>query len=219
MFPKVLTALPTTLLIVLVATIIGILFGILLAFVRLERIPGLNQVAICFVSFIRGTPILIQMFIVYFGLPPLLRNIGIDISTWDKIYFIFVTYGINTGAYFSEIFRSSILSVPKTQMDAARSVGLSRASTYKRIIIPQSIPIAIPGVGVMMTNLLQDSSLAFAFGILDVIGKARTLGQLRNRSIEGYIVSAVIFTVLAIGIEKSFALLEKRNRGNVQKSQ
>jgi L-cystine transport system permease protein len=174
----------------------------------------LNQLAICFVSFIRGTPILIQMFIVYFGLPPLLRNLGIDISSWDKIYFIFVTYGINTGAYFSEIFRSSILSVPKAQTDAALSVGLSRRSTYTRIILPQSVPIAIPGVGIMMTNLLQDSSLAFAFGILDVIGKARTLGQLRNRTIEGYVVSATIFVLLAIGIEKSFALLEKRNRVN-----
>lgn len=215
LFPKVLPALPQTLLIVMLATVFGIIIGIILVFLRLEKIPLLYQLATIFISFVRGTPILIQMFVVYYAFPQFLKLIGIDISDWGSITFIYITYSINTGAYFSEIFRSAILSVPKAQTDAAYSVGLTRTQTYLRVVIPQSVTIALPGVGVIVTNLLQDSSLAFTFGILDVIGKARIIGQLKNRMIEGYVVSAVIFVVLAIVFERFFAFLEKKNRVHI----
>jgi len=214
-FPKVLQALPQTLLIVVIATVCGIFLGILLAFSRIERIPLLNQLSILLISFIRGTPILIQMFLFYFFIPSALSVLGIDISEWDKSIFIYITYSINTSAFFAEIFRSAILSVPKAQSDAAYSVGLSRAQVYGRIIIPQSISIAIPGIGVLVTSLLQDTSLAFTFGIFDVVGKARLLGQMRNRLIEGYVVSAVIFIVLSVFVERGFAVAEHKTKVNI----
>jgi L-cystine transport system permease protein len=214
-FPEVFKALPQTLLIVTIATIGGIACGLLLTFIRLERIPVLNQAAAVFISFIRGTPILIQMFALYFFLPLPLKSIGIDISDWDKIYFIYITYGINTGAYFAEIFRSAILGVPKAQTDAAYSIGLSTVQAYIRIIIPQSIAIAVPGVGILVTTLLHDTSLVFTFGVIDMVGKGRILGQMQNRMLEGYIVSGIIFIILAIAIERLFAYFEKRTKVNV----
>jgi L-cystine transport system permease protein len=210
--PRVLSALPVTLMIVVVATLSGLVLGLLLAFPRLEHIPGLRQVCAVFVSFIRGTPILIQMFIVYYGLPMLLMRAGVNITRWDKIYFIYITYGINTGAYFSEIIRSSILSVPRAQRDAAAAAGLTRAQAYYRIIIPQSITVAIPSLGTSITSLLQDTSLAFSLGILDVIGRIRALGVITTRVLEGYIVAAFIFIALTIMLEKFFGYIEVKTR-------
>ncbi|MDR3146696.1 MAG: amino acid ABC transporter permease [Treponema sp.] len=210
--PRVVSALPTTLLIVLTATLSGLAVGLLLAFPRLEKVPILNRLCQVLVSFIRGTPILIQMFIVYYALPMLLLQVGINITRWDKIYFIYITYGINTGAYFSEIIRSSILSVPRAQRDAAAAAGLTRFQTYRRIIIPQSVVIAIPSLGTSMTSLLQDTSLAFALGILDVIGRVRALGAITSRILEGYVVAALIFIVLTISLEKLFGYIEAKTR-------
>jgi L-cystine transport system permease protein len=210
--PRVISALPTTLLIVLVATVSGLAVGLVLAFLRLERIPVFCQLSLVLVSFIRGTPILIQMFIVYYGLPMLLLHLGINITRWDKLYFIYITYGINTGAYFSEIIRSAILSVPKAQKDAAAAAGLTKLQSYIRIIIPQSVVIAIPSLGTSMTSLLQDTSLAFALGILDVIGRVRALGAITSRILEGYVVAAVIFIVLTIALEKGFGYIEAKSR-------
>jgi L-cystine transport system permease protein len=210
--PRVFSALPVTLLIVLVATLSGLVLGLLLAFPRLEKIPILSQFCQVSVSFIRGTPILIQMFIVYYALPMLLLQIGINITRWDKIYFIYITYGINTGAYFSEIIRSSILSVPVSQWDAAAAAGLTRIQAYRRIIIPQSAVIAIPSLGTSITSLLQDTSLAFALGITDVIGRVRALGAITSRILEGYVVAALIFIALTVILEKFFGYIETKTR-------
>jgi L-cystine transport system permease protein len=210
--PRVLSALPTTLLIVTVATLLGLILGLVLAFLQLEKVPVLKQLCQVYVSFIRGTPILIQMFIVYYALPMVLLPLGINITRWNKIYFIFITYGMNTGAYFSEILRSAILAVPRAQKDAAAAAGLTRLQAYIRIIIPQSAVIAIPSLGTSMTSLLQDTSLAFSLGILDVIGRVRALGALTSRILEGYVVAAVIFIILTIALEKFFGYLETRTR-------
>jgi L-cystine transport system permease protein len=210
--PKVLASLPTTLTIVLVATVSGLVLGFLLAFVQLERLPVLKQLSRVLVSFIRGTPIIIQMFIVYYALPMILLKAGINITRWDKIYFIYITYGINTGAYFSEIIRSSILAVPKSQKDAAAAVGLTKAQAYYRIILPQSVVIAIPSLGTSMTSLLQDTSLAFALGVLDVIGRVRALGSITSRVLEGYVVAAFVFIALTIVLEKLFGFIEAKTR-------
>jgi L-cystine transport system permease protein len=210
--PRVLSALPTTLLIVLAASLSGIGLGLVLAFLRLEKVPVLQRLCQVYVSFIRGTPILIQMFIVYYGLPMLLLPLGINITRWDKIYFIFVTYGMNTGAYFSEIIRSAILSVPASQKDAASAAGLTKFQAYRRIIIPQSLVIAIPSMGTSISSLLQDTSLAFSLGILDVIGRVRALGAITSRVLEGYVVAAVVFIGLTIILEKFFGYLEAKTR-------
>jgi L-cystine transport system permease protein len=208
--PKVLSALPVTLGIVLAATASGLVLGLAAALLQVERVPVARRLCRLYVSFIRGTPIIIQMFIVYYVLPLLLLRAGIDITRAGKIWFVYITYGINSGAYFSEIFRSAILAVPKSQWDAAAAFGLTKAQTYRRLILPQSVVIAIPSFGTMMTGLLQDSSLAFTLGILDVIGRVRALGALTSRILEGYVVAAAVFVLLSLGLEKFFGFIEKR---------
>uniref|UniRef100_UPI00403FA3B7 amino acid ABC transporter permease n=1 Tax=Candidatus Enterococcus willemsii TaxID=1857215 RepID=UPI00403FA3B7 len=205
-FPKIVSALPITLLIVLVASFIGMLLGLGIAFIRMEKIPILSQISRVFVSFIRGTPILVQLFLVFYGLPLLFPSFG----ELQKIEYVYITYGLNTAAFFSEIFRSAILSVPASQKEAAASIGLSKTQTYWRIILPQAVRIALPATGTMIVNLLQDTSLAFSLGVIDVIGKVRALAALTYHSLEGYFIAALIFIFLSIVFEQFFAWLGRR---------
>ncbi|MDP4145114.1 MAG: amino acid ABC transporter permease [Bacillota bacterium] len=208
--PKLLSRLHITLLIVLLATVIGLILGIILALFRLYKIPVLNEFAIAYISFVRGTPILVQMFIVYYGLPLLLMNIGIDINRWDKLYFVIITYGLNAAAFKAEIVRSAIKSVPIGQAEAAYSVGMTRLQTFFRIIAPQAVLIVLPNLGTTIVGLLQDTSLAFTLGIVDVMGKVNAIAAASYRSLEGYVAAAIIFLALAILLEKGFSAIEKR---------
>lgn len=208
--PKLLSRLHITLLIVISAVLIGIVLGIILALFRLYKIPVLNQFAIVYISFIRGTPILVQMFVVYYALPMLLDLIGIDINRWDKIYFVIISYGFNAGAFMGEIFRAAISGVPVGQAEAAYSVGLTRLQAFCHIIIPQAVVSALPPFGMTIIGLLQDTSLAYTLGIIDVMGEIQAIASDTHRSIEGYVAAGIIFLVLAALLEKAFSMLENK---------
>jgi L-cystine transport system permease protein len=192
--------------------IVGVILGMVITFFRVEKIPILRQLSVVLVSFIRGTPMLVQLFVVYYGLPALFMIFGINIMRVNRLFFVFVTYGLNSAAFLSETFRSAIGSINKFQWDAAASVGLTRMQTYIRVIIPQSIVIAIPSVGTFLSSLLQDTSLAFAIGVIDIVGKINSMSAFLGHNLEGYVIAAVIFIALSFGIERAFALLEKKTR-------
>ena len=208
--PQLLSRLHITLLIVLSATVIGLFLGVILALFRLYRIPVLNQIAIVYISFMRGTPILVQMFIVYYGLPMLLMKIGININRWDKLYFVIITYGLNAAAFNAEMIRAAIISIPEGQVEAAYSVGMTKLQAFSRIIAPQSIIIILPTLGITLVGLLQDTSLAFTLGIIDVMGKVNAIAANTYRSLEGYVSAAIIFFVLSILLEQIFSRVEKK---------
>jgi len=208
--PQLLSRLHITLLIVLSATVIGLFLGVILALFRLYRIPVLNQIAIVYISFMRGTPILVQMFIVYYGLPMLLMKIGININRWDKLYFVIITYGLNAAAFNAEMIRAAIISIPEGQAEAAYSIGMTKLQAFSRIIAPQSVIIILPTLGITLIGLLQDTSLAFTLGILDVMGKVNAIAANTYRSLEGYVSAAIIFFVLSILLEQIFSRVEKK---------
>jgi L-cystine transport system permease protein len=208
--PQLLSRLHVTLLIVLSATIIGLFLGAILALFRVYKIPILNHITIIYISFIRGTPILVQMFIVFYGLPMLLMLVGININRWDKLYFVIVTYGLNASAFNAEIIRAAITSIPEGQAEAAYSVGMTKLQTFLRIIAPQSIIIILPTFGIGLIGLFQDTSLAFTLGIIDVMGKVNTIAASTYRSLEGYVSAALIFLVLSILLEQLFSLIDKK---------
>lgn len=208
--PSILTRIHITLFIVLLATIVGLLLGTLIALIRIYKIPIINYIAIIYISFIRGTPILVQLFIVYYGLPEILIGIGIDINRWDKLYFVLITYALNTAAFMAEIIRASIMSVPISQTEASYSIGMTRWQTFHRIIAPQAIVTALPSMGTSIVGILQDSSLAFTLGVIDVMGQAQAIGTRTLHTIEGYIGAAIIFVVLSVLLEKIFSIIEKK---------
>jgi L-cystine transport system permease protein len=208
--PQLLSRLHITLLIVLCATVIGLVFGIILALFRVYKVPVLNQISIVYISFMRGTPILVQMFIVFYGLPMLLMKIGININRWDKLYFVIITYGLNAAAFKAEMIRAAIVNIPIGQVEAAYSVGMTKLQAFSRIIAPQSVIIILPTLGITLVGLLQDTSLAFTLGIIDVMGKVNSIAANTYRSLEGYVSAAIIFFVLSILLEQLFSRIEKK---------
>ncbi|CUW05116.1 amino acid ABC transporter, permease protein [Leuconostoc gelidum subsp. gasicomitatum] len=210
-FPDVLSALPVTLLLTLVSTIIGVIVGAGIAYVKMENTPFLKQIAAVFTSFIRGTPILIQMFLVYYGLPFFLGYIGVDTDDVNALVYLFITYGLNMAAFLSEIIRAALESVPATQREAALTSGYTKRQMYFKIIFPQAVIIAMPSFATMVISLLQDTSLAFTIGVIDVVGKAKALGTATFHTVEAYISAMIIFVILSFILERLFRWIEKRS--------
>lgn len=135
--PKLLSTLGVTLLIVAGSLLVGIVVGFLVALPRLYRIPVLNAFAKVYLSFFRGTPILIQLFLFYYGLPEILKLVHIDMSRAPVMVFVILTYGLHTGAFMSEMIRASVTAVDRGQVEAAYAMGMKRHQAFLRIVLPR----------------------------------------------------------------------------------
>jgi L-cystine transport system permease protein len=217
-FPLILSRLPVTLSIVVIATGFGLVLGTIAAIIRINKIPVLNQIVLAGISFLRGTPIIVQLFVVYFGIPILLKAIGINAARWSKIIFVNVTYSLNISAFLSEIIRGALNGVDPGQREAAWSVGLTDWQAFRRIIAPQALLIALPSFSVSVLNLLQNTSLGFTIGIVDVVGQVRAIGIRTYHVIEAYVDAAIIFVVLSFLLNHLFGLAEKRLRAKIMRT-
>ncbi|MDR0635734.1 MAG: amino acid ABC transporter permease [Treponema sp.] len=213
--PLILPKLPVTLSLVLVSMAAGIVLGIIAALIRLNKVPILYQITGIGVSFLRGTPIIVQLFVVYFGVPFLLSKIGINAARWNKFIFVNVTYALNTSAFLSEIIRGSILSIDPGQREAALSCGLTPFQAFKRVVAPQALLVALPSFSVSLLSLLQNTSLAFTIGIVDMVGQVRAIAIRTHHVLEGYVAVAIIFVLLSFLINALFARMEKRLRDKI----
>jgi L-cystine transport system permease protein len=217
-FPLVISKLPVTLSIVAIAMVTGTILGAMGALIRITKVPVLHQLVIVMVSFLRGTPIIIQLFVVYFVAPLLLQLIGINANRWNKLIFVNITYALNTSAFLSEVIRGAVEGIDPGQCEAAYSVGLTPWQTFRRIIAPQALLIALPSFSITILNLLQNTSLAFTIGVLDMVGQIRAIGVRTYHLIEGYTGAAFIFVVLSLILNKFFGEIEKRFRKKMMKT-
>lgn len=199
-----------TLNILFVSILAGMVLGIAAAVPRLFRLPVLAQLVMLYVSFIRGTPILIQLFLVFYGVPALLLFAGIDVSRMDAVYFVMITYAISNGAVFSEIFRSAIQSVDYGQTEAALSVGMKDSQSFFRIVLPQAWSIALPNIANSVIGSLKDTSLAFTIGVMDMVGRGETLIASTAHALEVYISLSIIYYMVVWIMEKAFSIVERR---------
>ena len=210
-FPKILASLNVTFEIVIIATLVGLLLGVCIALIRMFRVPVLSQIAAVYISFMRGTPLIVQLYVVYYGLPILLYNlVGININGWDKLFFIITAYALNEAAFMGEIIRGAIIAVPELQTEAGYSTGMTYGQTFLHVILPQAVRVAIPSFGVDLVSLFQSTSLAFLLGAVDVIGRARTIGSNSGHYLDVYVDAAVIFITFSVLLELLFHFIQKR---------
>lgn len=204
--PIITPYLSVTLQVVIIATIFGSLLGILVAIVQIRRIPVINQICILYISFMRGTPMLVQLFLILYGLPIILQPIlGVNIGReWDRIDFAYATFILNQGAFLSVIFRSAIESVPVGQVEAGMSVGLSGFQNFRRVIFPQALKVALPPFGTDLIGLFENSSLVFTIGVIDIMGRAKTIGSSSGHVLEAYIYIAIIYILISITVRLLF---------------
>ena len=193
-FPILIKKLPVTFEIVAVAFSLGFILALLIATARIKKIPVLNQILTVFISFERGTPLLVQMLVVYYALPLLLEAIfGIDTRRWDKIIFVDLALILNEGVFLGEVFRGAITSIPKGQKEAAIACGMTDFSAFTKIVLPQAVRVALPATGLNLIGLFQETSLVFMIGVMDIIGRASALGATSGHSLESYLIIAVLF--------------------------
>ena len=158
------------------------------------------------VEFIRSTPLLVQLFFVYFVAP----QFGLTLSAWGSAMF---TIGLHYGTYLSEVYRGALEGVPKTQWEACRALNFSTSYTYKRIVLPQAFPIAIPGMGNYLVGIFKDTPLLATIGVAELFFTANALGAYTYRYLEPYTLVGIIFLVIsvptAMGIRKLEAAVNK----------
>jgi L-cystine transport system permease protein len=207
---------PVTLKITCIALFFSLIFGFLLALSRIYKVKILSSVVSGYVSIIRGTPMVLQVLIVYSMVPSLLnsivKNMGLQVNVFDinPAVYAYVVFTINTTALITEIFRSALLAVSKTQLEAALSVGLTPFWAYVRIIVPQAVEKALPNICTTTVNLLKGTSLAFMMSVADVTAIAKTQASFGYNYLEAYTDIFVIYIILCGGVQILFYLLEKR---------
>ena len=217
-FPEILRQAPVTLLISVGSMAIGLVIGLITALLKIYKIPVLSWIATFYVSFTRGTPLLVQIYLSYYGIPKILAfmNIGLNIGQVPSIVFIYVAYSLNVGAYLSESIRSAIQAIDKGQVEAAYSVGMSKVQSMFRIIIPQAVTIALPNFGNSFIGLMKDTSLAFIIGVVEIMAQAKIVGARSLRFFEVYINSAIIYWVICLIMERVLYWLEKKTRKHLE---
>ena len=207
-YVKVLEGLKNTLLIAVSGLVIGILIGILIAGVRVmpkyKRLPRiLNSICSVYVAYFRGTPMVVQLLLFYYVLFPLL---GVNIT---GVQISMIVFGLNSGAYISEIMRGGILSVDGGQMEAGRAVGLSFFTTMQKIVIPQAVKNILPSLGNEFIALIKETSIVSFVGAADLYVAFNLIGTNSYEFMVPYLVMALIYIVLVLIISAGIKLMER----------
>lgn len=183
---------------------IGLLIGMFIGIARLSSNIIIKSIAAIYVDFIRGTPLLVQIFIIYFALPL------ISGQRIDPFIAAITACGINSGAYVAEIFRAGIQSIDKGQMEAGRSLGMSWLQTMRFIILPQAFKRIIPPLGNEFIAMLKDSSLVSVIGFEELTRRGQLIIARTYGSFEIWMTVAVIYLVMTLTISRLVAYLERR---------
>ncbi len=196
----------TTLQIFLLTLVGSIPLGIPIALARMSRFKPLAILARVYISIMRGTPLMLQMFAIYFA-PYYV--FGIQLSTDSKWYACIVAFIINYAAYFAEIYRSGIQSIPRGQYEAAEVLGYTHAQTFFRIILPQVIKRILPAMSNEVITLVKDTSLAFAIGVAEMFATAKALVA-SQVSMVPFAISAAFYWIFNFLVELIMGAIEKK---------
>lgn len=214
--PTILKQLPVTLGLTLAGSFFGLILALIFAIVKINRVPIIYQIQALFVSFLRGTPILVQLMLTYYGIPLILKGLnqtyGLDwnINHIPAAVFAIVAFAFNEAAYASETIRAAIQSVNAGEIEAARSLGMTEAQVYTRVIIPNAAVIATPTLINSLIGLTKGTSLAFNAGITEMFAQAQILGGFDYRYFERFISVSLIYWSVSILIEQLGRFIENR---------
>lgn len=210
--PELIMYLPVTLGMVIGTVFFGGLWGFVLALAKVRRRPVANALANVYTYVTRCVPSVVMLFVVFYGLPELLLSVGININGFSNGFFVIVTFSILYAANISEVFRSAYLAIDRGQREAAVSVGLTEAQAFWRIVLPQSIVVAIPNFTNSLINLMKEGALAYTIGLIDIVGQGnRIIGRYQGSyTLEVYLALAILYWVMTVVIQKSFGMIEKK---------
>ena len=214
--PELLKYLPITLELALLSMLIGLVLGLLLAIIKMKEIPVLKQIAAAFVSLIRGTPVLVQLYIVYFGVPMFFKYLnqkyGTNLAVANVPGFVYamMALGLNSSAFSAEMIRSALMSVGRGQMEAANALGMTYWQALRRIIIPEAMTVALPTIGNSLISSIKGTSLAFTCSVVEITAQGKIMGGRDYRYFEVYCSLAIIYWLVTIVIEQILKFAERK---------
>lgn len=201
--PLLMGAVAGTIPLTLASFVIGLAIALVVALARLSTIRPLNVLAGAYISVIRGTPLLVQLFIIFYALP----SLGVLIDPFPSAV---VAFSLNVGGYAAEAIRGSILAIPRGQWEAASTIGLGYALTLRRVILPQALRVAVPPLSNTFISLVKDTSLASSIMVTELLRRAQEIAAPSYQFLALYCLAAVIYwlicTVLSFGQQR----LERR---------
>jgi len=216
-YPFYIDGIKNTVVLAVFTVILGFFLGLVFCLMRLSKIHPLRWFAVAYIEFIRGTPVILQIYIIFYCLP----MIGIefpDIPLFGDDFPRFmagvIALSINSSAYTAEIIRSGIQSVDLGQMEAARSLGMSHGMSMKKIVIPQAIRNILPALGNEFVIIIKESSIVSVIGIAEIMYQSSVLRGITYQPLSPLIVAAVLYFILTFATSQLLGLFERRMKRN-----
>lgn len=198
-----LSGLRYTLLLAVMGVFFGFVLGIIVSLLRMSKWRVLRFIATAWVEFLRGTPMLVQLFLIHYGLP----EFGLEFTPMQSGV---ITLTINSSAYLAEIFRAGIQGVDRGQVEAARSLGMRQGMTMRYIVLPQALKNVLPAIGNEFITIIKESSIVSMIGVMDLLFQARTITTITYEGLNPLIVIAIMYFVLTFTLSKILGILERR---------
>lgn len=196
--PVLLVGLKLTIQLTIIALFFGTVIGLFVALAKISNYKILSYPATVYIEFFRGSPLLVQLFLFYFGLPQLLGH------PVDRFMSASLVLSLNCGAYIAEIFRAGIQSIERGQMEAARSLGMTHSQAMKYVILPQAFKRVIPPLGNEFIIMLKDTSLVMVIGLAELTRSGQLIISNTYRALEIWLLVAIIYTVMTVMIAEFF---------------
>ena len=214
--PELMQYLPITLEVTIISYVMSLVVGLAVALIKIHKPRVLYQITAFYVSFTRGTPVLVQLYLTYFGIPMILQFINYkwgtnyNASFIPSIVFALVALSLNSAAYNSEFIRAAIESVDRGQIEAANSIGMTSWQTLRRIVIPEAFVVALPSLGNALINMAKSTSLVFTCAVVDITAGGKLIAGRNYRYFEMYLSLSIIYWAITLVISTIFRYLEKR---------
>lgn len=194
LLPTIAKYIPITIFMAVMAMVIAVALGMVLGLMRNSQNRLLRSSASVYISFFRAIPMLVQLFLIYYGLPQLFPIF----TKMDAVTAAIIAFGFKQAAFLAEVFRAAFLSVDKGQMEACLTGGMTRVQAYRRIILPQAARNALPATGNIFISLIKETSLAFTLGVVEIFAEAKMQAADSFRFFEAYLAVALIYWLLII---------------------
>ncbi len=187
----------------LISFAVGLVIALAIALMRLSRNRIVSSIARVYISIIRGTPLLVQLFVIFYGLP----SIGLKIDPWPSAI---IAFSLNVGGYAAEVIRAAILSVHQGQWEAAYTIGMSRGRALRRIILPQAARVSVPPLSNTFISLVKDTSLASLVLVTELFKQAQKIASFSSEFMLLYLEAALIYWLICLVLSSGQNVLEKR---------
>ena len=216
--PELLEKLPITLELALLSMLLGLLLGLLMAIIKMRKIKVLTQITNLLISLLRGTPVIVQLYVAFFGIPMFFQAInqkfGTDLAVAKIPGFAYamVALGLNQAGFMAEIIRSALQSVDNGQIEAAHALGMTYLQALRRIILPEAIEVALPTLGNSLISIIKGTSLAFTCAVVEITAQGQIIAGKTYRYFEVYVSLAIIYWVITLIIEQLIRIIENKIR-------